>query len=200
MAFSYTYTQLKDAIVEWLEEDSEEFQDALDQVVNNAEIQLIKDLNFSIFDQSATGTLTSATLTKPVNALEILHVFITVSGAQVLLEPKPWDYVQQYGGTGTPIYYAETSTTTLTVAPAPTSQAYTVRYIQRPTPLSETTGATTTWLSANVPDALFFGSLIKAHDFLKNDERLATAKDQYAMALATAQAELSRLIRREYGK
>jgi len=198
MAFSYTYTQLKDAVQEWLEDDSDEFTDAFDSICNNAELRLIKDLEFSIFDQEATGTLTSATLTLPSGWVGTVALFITVSGAQVLLLPKPWGYVKEYGGTGTPIYYAHSSTTQITVAPAPTSQAYTLIHIKRPTPLSETTGATTTWLSANVPDAMFKAAVMESVKFLKMAERLQAAEAEYTAAVALARKEQAHLIRSVY--
>lgn len=198
MAFSYTFDSLKDAVQEWLEEDSTEFSAALPNIVNNAELMLLKDLQFSIFDQIATGTLTTASLTKPTGYLNTVDLFITVSGAQVLLTPKPWGYVNEYGGTGQPLYFAEKDATTLQVAPVPTSQAYTLRFCKRPTPLSETTGATTTWLSANVADALLWATIVMSEHFMKNDERIAVAKENYQMALTSARAEHATLVRRTY--
>ena len=123
MAFTYTFATLRDAVQEWLEEDSTEFVDAFPNICENAELMLLRDLPLTIFDQIATGTLTTADLTKPSGYLNHVDLFITVSGAQVLLTPKPWGYVNQYGGTGQPIYFAEKDATTIQVAPVPTSQA-----------------------------------------------------------------------------
>lgn len=198
MAFSYTYNQLKDAVIEWLEDDSLEIQAAMPNIVNVAERQIIKDLNFSIFDETATGTLTSATLTKPSGWVDTLNLFITVDGQQVVLKPKPWDYVQLYGGTGTPIYYTEASPTAITVAPAPTSQPYTLRYIKRPTPLSEVASPGTTWLSANVPEVLLWQTILTALNFLKTDDRVEQASQFYNDAVEKTQVELSHLIRKVY--
>lgn len=199
MAFSYTLATLKTAITAWLEMDSDtEFAASLNDAINLAEAQIVKDLPFSIFDEMATGTLTSATLTKPSGWVGTLQLLVTVSGAQELLDRKPWDYVKLYGGTGTPLYYAEESETTITVAPVPTSQAYTLRYIKRPTTLVETADPGTTWISANVPDLLFWATIARCEHLRKADERIAAAQQMYAQVLAVtlAKPELEHLIRR----
>lgn len=197
MATEYTFATLKAAVKEWLEDDGTEFDTALTNIVNLAELQLIKDLDLTIFDLVATGTLTSATLTKPATWLGTIDLLITdASGDKIPLEPKPWGYVQMYSGTGTPVAYTELSDGSITVAPTPTSTPYTLRYISRPTPLSES--GSTTWLSANAADCLFWQTIIKSEHFRKADERIEAAKGFYAEALATAKNEFAHLMRRRY--
>lgn len=194
----YTLATLKAAIIAWLEDDGAEFQASLDQMIQLAEQQILKDLPFSIFDEIATGTLTSATLTKPAGWVSTINLFVTDAGAQKIVQPKPWDYVHAFGGTGVPIYYAETSETTITVAPTPTSSPYTLRYIQRPTSLVDTADPGTTWMSANVPEVLFWGSIMQAEHFRKADNRIEVARAYYERAVTTARQELRHLIRKEY--
>lgn len=196
MATEYTFTTLKSAVKEWLEDDAAEFEAALTNIVDLAELQLIKDLDFTIFDLVATGTLTSATLTKPATWLGTIELLITdENGDKVPLEPKPWGYVQMYSGSGTPAVYTELSDGSIAVAPTPSSTPYALRYISRPTPLSETTS---TWLSENVADCLFWQTIVKSEHFRKADDRIEAAKGFYADAIATAKAELSHLVRRRY--
>ena len=198
MAIAYTLATLKSSVIAWLEEDGTEFSDALNNIIDLAERQVVKDLSFSIFDETATGTLTTATLTKPTGWVATIDLFVTESGEQRLLEPKPWGYVNLYGGAGAPLYFAETSETTITVAPAPTSAPYTMRYIKRPTSLVDTANPGTTWLSENAGEALFFACILNSEHFRKADERLESAKAFYAASIASVKEELRHLSRKEY--
>lgn len=195
MAYTYTLTALKSAIQEWLEDDGTEFQTALTNIINLAEIQLIKDLDFTIFDKTATGTASAATISVPSDYIRTISLLATVSGQDQVVTSKPWDYLQVYGGTGTPLYFNEVSETTISLAPVPTSTAYKLRYLARPTPLTETTS---TWLSENVPDCLFWGCIVASEHFRKADERINAAKGFYKEAVEKAKQELRHLVRREY--
>lgn len=198
MAHTYTLTTLKQAIVRWLEDDSDELAESLDNIIKLAESQLLKDLSFSIFDEVTTGNIISSTLTKPTGLVSIVDLFVTVAGQQQIVEPKPWSYVQLYSGAGTPLYFAETDEGGITVSPAPTSIPYTLRYIKRPESLVDAPTDTTTWLSENVAEVLFWGCIVSSEFFRKADERIAAAKDYYMAAKDSAKVELRHLLRREY--
>lgn len=194
----YTRDTLKQAVIAWLEEDGAEFAASLDTVIGLAEQQVVKDLPFSIFDQTDVGVLTSATLPKPAGWVSTVDLFITVGAEQYVLEPKPWGYVQMYGGTGTPLYFAETSEGAITVAPAPVSTPYTIRYIKRPVSLVNTVPPASTWIATNLPEVLFWSCIVQSEHFRKADERIEGAKNFYKEAVESARSELAHLLRREY--
>jgi len=198
MAHSYTLATLKQAIVDWLEDDGDEFLAHLNEVIELAEQAVLTALPFSIFDETAMGTLTSAVLTKPSGWVSTINLFVTESGAQRILEPKPWDYVQMFAGTGVPRFYAEDGETTLKVAPVPTSSPYTLRYIKRPDSLVDVASGQTTWISANLPEVLFWGCIVNAENFRKADARIDMAKGFYNDSVTLARQELRHLLRREY--
>lgn len=75
MAHTYTLTTLKQAIVRWLEDDSDELAESLDNIIKLAESQLLKDLPFSIFDEVTGVVLTGNTATKPAGLVSIIDVF-----------------------------------------------------------------------------------------------------------------------------
>jgi hypothetical protein len=68
--------------------------------------------------------------------------------------------------TGTPKYFGVWDQNTFYVAPTP-SQNYIVElgFIYRPEQLSSTN--TTTWISTNAPEALFYACMIQAYSYLK---------------------------------
>lgn len=118
-----------------------------------------------------------------------------------LVEPKPHGYVRMYGGIGPKaIYFAERDEQTIIVAPTPFSeQSLEIRYIKRPASLVDVVAPdTTTWLSENVAEALFWGCIVQSEFFRKADERIAAAKDYYMAAKDSAKVELRHLLRREY--
>lgn len=195
---TYTLTSLKSAIIAWLEERGAEFAASLDTIIGLAEQQIVKDLPFSIFDQTTTGVLTGPVLNKPEGWVSTVDLFITVGGEQFVLEPKTWGYVQMYGGTGTPLYFTESSEGGITVAPAPVSTPYTIRYIKRPTSLVNTTPPASTWIATNLPEVLFWSCIVHSEHFRKADDRIEGAKGFYAAAVEASKSELAHLLRREY--
>lgn len=198
MAFSYTLTTLTAKIQEWLEDDGAEFVASIPDIINLAEIQLLRDLPFSIFDVEATGSITAATVAKPAGLVSLLDFFITVADEAIELLPKPPSYVRMYGGAGTPLYYAETSDLAWTVAPVPAvGVPYSIRFIKRP-PTLAVDSPNGTWLSQNVPDALFWGCIMASQNFRKADDRVEQAKGFYDRAVMGAKTEHRHLIRREY--
>lgn len=194
----YTRDTLKAAVIAWLEEDGAEFAASLDTIIGLAEQQVVKDLPFSIFDQTTAGVLTSATLPKPDGWVSTVDLFITVGNEQFILEPKTWGYVQMYGGTGTPLYFSESSEGAITVAPSPVSTPYTIRYIKRPTSLVNTVPPASTWIATNLPEVLFWSCIVHSEHYRKADERIDQAKGFYTTAVEASRNELAHLLRREY--
>jgi hypothetical protein len=93
------------------------------------------------------------------------------------------EYWPNGASTGTPKYYSTWDQNTFYVAPTPNA-GFTVElgYIARPAQLSSTN--TTTWISTNSPEALFYACLIQAYSYTKGPrDMLEYFEKSYAQAL-----------------
>ena len=112
-------------------------------------------------------------LSVPDDLLAVFSLQITTSGSENFLLQKDVNFLREYtpnaSTTGVPKYYAVFSVDHFLLAPTPNS-AYTVElhYFYRPTSLVDT--ATTTWMSANAPNVLLYGSLFEAYTFMKGEQ------------------------------
>lgn len=204
MSYTYTYATLTSNLQSWVENTGIKFTANLDKIIQQGELKLIRDLDLDIFDTTATASTANGveTLARPTDMVSPRSLHYTASGAVVNLLPRTYEYLKDYGGTGNPIYYAESTEANWILAPVPTSIiTVTIRYIKRPSGLVEIGGSvTTSWLSANVPDALFYSCLTCCEEFLKADERIPVWAKKYAEVLAAAKLELgAKMMRSEYG-
>jgi hypothetical protein len=86
--------------------------------------------------------------------------------------------------TGLPKYYALFDDNSFLLAPTP-DQTYTfeLHYKYRPASLTTTSGTDTTWLSDNAPDAILYGTLVEAANFLKNPQETALYEQRFVQAV-----------------
>lgn len=201
MSVSFTYASLQSAITSWVEDTDLDFTANLDTIIGLGELKLLRDLDLELFEQQATTPTSNgvATLTKPANYLTHRTLHYTDSNSTLqYLQPRTFEYVIDYGGTGDPRYFAELNETQWQLAPVPTSTlTVNVRYTTRPVGLSAS--MTTTWLSTNAADALLYSCLICAEEFLKSDERLPVWKAKYEQEiLPRAKHELQKLVKADY--
>jgi hypothetical protein len=118
------------------------------------------------------------------------------------LDKRDTSFIFEYnstGATGVPKYYANWKETTLIMAPTPDAQ-YQVQlsYIYTPDHLSATN--TTTYLSDNVPDLLFYATMMQAYEFLKGPmDMYKVYSDKYNVAIQSfALEQMGRRRRDEY--
>lgn len=195
---SFTYSALKAALQDWLEDDYADFETALATIIGQAELRCLRDLDLTIFDTTDTTITTVAgasALNKPANTITV--EWLRVSANQ--LDLKPLDWIEDYlvdADQAVPRYYAEVSDTAIKLAPIP-DQIYPVSYRVNIRPLGLSDANQTTWLSTNAGDLLFAATLVEAERFVR-DFKAADEWDQkeYLPLLGNARSEFRDLVRR----
>ena len=203
MNYSALVTQIKN----FLEDDSTEFSDSIDAIIDQAEEMIFQRLpNLPAFRQSATGTLADGTASYTIsNARIVRNVGVTVSSNVTYLDHRVDSYLRDYwpnaSTTGQPIMYstdsASASGTTITLAPTPNSNySYEVEFSAPATGLSS--GNTTSWLGTNAENVLLSACLYEASAFLKASETVTLYKSQFDEAVQLMQQEMLRDYASEY--
>jgi len=172
---SYTYATLKTAIQDYTDNTESSFVTNLPNFIKAAEDRIFEAVDLEYFRKNVTSAMTSSDqfLSIPSDLLAVFSLQITTSGSESFLLQKDVNYLREFtpnaSTTGVPKYYAVFSVDHFLLAPTPNS-AYTVElhYFYRPTSLVDT--ATTTWMSANAPNVLLYGSLFEAYTFMKGEQ------------------------------
>lgn len=202
----YTYTTLYNALINNTEEKSAEFAATIPlEIIPLAEVRVLRDLDFTIFDQIVTGTLVAnTTLTpKPAGCLTTRDIFVTqASGQRVPLALRDYSYAKDYWPneditTESPKYYAEVDALNWYIAGTPNDAfVYSARCMIRPEGLSSANQ--TTWLGTNVGDVLYYAALVASAEFLQQSEQLLVWAQEYADRLEAAKKEFWMLRRQHY--
>lgn len=199
MASSFSYSVLKTAIKNHVEDQGTNFDANVDTLIKLGEDRVVKDFDLEIFDTTGSITLTVdvATITKPGSGAAVIAPrtlwYTNGSSKRVVLRQRTYEFIQDYwptpSDTGEPKYFCELTESTWGVAPTPNAtRTGTARYVSRPTSVvSQTAG---TWISLNFGDLLLRACLMSAEAYLKADERVALWKAEYADLLAVAQREV----------
>ena len=141
---SYTYTTLKQAIQDYTENDETTFIRNLPIFIRNTEERILKNVQLSLFQRNAAGTLTFSNkfLTAPSDFLAPFSLRYTDSSSeQVFLDFKDANFVQSFNPnpatTGTPRFYAQYDLDHFIIGPTPNS-SYNVElhYFFRPASLT----------------------------------------------------------------
>ena len=189
-----TYTDLLQSIKDWTENNESTFTGELTLIIELAEKRILResDLNYTRKYASATLAAGDEFLSKPTDAVVIRSLqSVDASGDRSFLLQKDKsfldDYIVDRSATGTPRYYQHWDNDTVYIVPSPaTSTAFEMAYTYRPTGLSSSN--TTTWLSLEAPDALFYACLVEASIFMKE------APDLTASYTTKYQEALQRLV------
>lgn len=192
-----TYDELITNIKAWTEDDSAEFSAQLDFIISLAEIRVARETDLNTFRKTSTALVTTNgvdEVTTPSDMVVPRFVQLTTSGSFLL--PKDETYIREYNRSvttpTTPLYYAQFQdgdTNKFILGPTPDA-AYnmTVGYTYRPTGLSSIN--TTTWLSTNIPDLLFYACLMECAVLDMFEERDRTRyTGLYERALESARFE-----------
>ena len=196
---SFTYSTLKTAIYDFTADSSDELTAQVDTLIGNGMEMVVRDLDLDIFRKEQSGTFTASTATVNKNAdVLVIKSFRLDSGGR--LHPRSQDFVEDFGTTtGKPQYFSDEKDTQLTVAPRPASAlAYTIRYLSRPTPLSDSNPSN--WVSLNLGDLLLYACLIQAERFLmaSGTGRSGEWEELYASQLEKARGEFDDIRRKDY--
>jgi len=143
---SFTYSTLKTAIQEYTANDEAAFIRNLPLFIRMTEERILKNVQLSVFQRNASGTLTSGNqfLTTPSDFIAPFSLSTIVSSNKVFLLFKDLDFVQTYTPdpttTGVPIYYAQFDADNFIVGPTPNSSyAVELAYFYRPASLTVST-------------------------------------------------------------
>ena len=202
------YSSLVSQIQNFLEDDSTELSNSINDIIAQAEEMIFQRLpSLPCFRQNTTGTFVVGTPEYTVpNARMIRQVFLTDSSSnRIYLDHRIDSYLKDFhpnaSTTATPEMYstknATTSGITITVAPTPSATlAYQVDFVAPVTGLSSSN--TTTWIGDNAENVLLSAALYEVSTFLKAPETLQLYKAQFDEAIALFQQEMGRNYTSEY--
>ena len=167
------YTYLVTDIIEATENDGSEFVSAIPRIVNRVEERLTKTLDDYGLVTTTTVTLSAGknTLTLPAETRYVKNLRIEDNGTKINLLQRTDEFVYDYwpvsASTGTPKYYAKKTNTNVIVAPtASATYGGELVYVARPAALTSLNQ--TNYFSDFCYDALFYGCMVEAGDFMKN--------------------------------
>lgn len=188
---SFTYTELKTAIQDYVENDETSFVSNLDNFIKTAEERILKLVDLEYFRKNVTAATTASNkfLAMPPDFLSSFSLSVESGGAKDFLLLKDVNYLQEFtpdaSTTGRPRFYALFDVENFLLAPTP-DQAYTVElhYYYRPVSIVSSSDGTS-WLGTNAPDALLYGCLIEAYTYMKGEPAfLQLYQQRFAEAIA----------------
>ena len=202
------YATLVSNIQNFVEDDSTELSNSIDQIINQAEEMVFQRLpSLPCFRQTRTNNFVVGEADVVIPSARMIRQFsVTDSSSNVFfLNHRIDSYLKDYhpnsSTTSIPEMYstkvASTSGVTLTVAPTPSATlAYEVDFIAPVTGLSSSN--TTTWIGDNAENVLLSASLYEVSTFLKAQEMITLYKAQFDEAIGLFQQEMGRNYSAEY--
>ena len=175
MALS-NYTELKDAIADWL--DRSDLTARIPDFIALAEARVSRELRIRAMETRANMNAVGGTkyYALPSDYLQMRNFQLNTNPTTPLeyITPEMLDRLYGSDTTGKPKAYTLIGDE-IQLSPIPDS-TYVVEmaYYAKFEALGDGTGGTVTsnWLTANAPDILLYGALIEAEPFIKNDERI----------------------------
>ena len=143
---SFTYTTLKQAVQDYVQNDETTFLSQMPLFIRMTEERILKNIQLSLFQKNVSGTLTASNkyLAAPTDFLAPISLSIVSSSENVFLDFKDANFVQSFNPnsatTGVPRFYAQYDVDNFIVGPTPNS-GYTaeLHYMYRPTSLTQST-------------------------------------------------------------
>ena len=168
-----TYAELVQNIKDFIEDDGTEFSNEIDKFIDLAELRISRDVITPEFKRKVTSAFTANDpfLTMPTDLVTLEHLQVINSNVRTLLLLKSDEFITEYWpnrtSTGVPKYYTYFDTSTIYVAPTPSSNlSLELSYKRRLPALSSSN--TSNWTSINAADALLYACLIEASVFNRN--------------------------------
>jgi|TARA_R110000824_G_scaffold393746_1_gene593086 hypothetical protein len=186
---AWTYTTLKSAIKDYLQNSETTFENNLANIIVQAENRILKSVQLPDFRKNSTGVMTSGNsyLTTPSDFMTPYSLALDNSGYEFLIF-KDVNFIREAypvsTTTATPKYYALFDDASFILGPTPNSN-YTVElhYFYKPTSIT-TSADGTSWLGNNAETALLYGCLVEGYTFMKGEPDLFAAyQKQYEDAL-----------------
>jgi len=167
------YTYLVNDIIEASENDGTEFVSYIPKMVNRVEERLTKTLDdYGLVTATSVSLPTNQNLlTLPTGTLIIKNIHIKDEGTKIALLQRTDEFINDYwpvsASTGTPKYYARKTNSQILFAPtASATYGGSILYTVKPDAL--TSANQTNYYSDYCYDALFYGCMVEAMDFMKN--------------------------------
>lgn len=181
-----TYNGLLALLEDFVEDDSTEFTDNVLGCVNRAEERILRDIDLAIWNTTETASTANGVdnFTKAFQGAPVTQIFMTAS--TVHPQRRSLEFIQSYGGSGSPVYFYEDATKVYWAPTPDATYAYKITYFDRPTPLS--TDNQTNWITLNLADLLLYASLVESEKFLIAPERVQEFEATYVQMLGPARA------------
>ena len=178
-----TFTELKDAIADWL--DRSDLTARIPDFITLAEARINRELRIRPMEVRSTMETTSGQqyFNLPGGYIQMRNIQLNTNPTAPLeyITPEMLDRLYGSSATGKPRAYSLIGDE-IQLAPIPDT-AYTLEmaFYEKFTALGDGTSGTVTsnWLTINAPDILLYGSLMEAEPFIKNDERIAVWLQAY---------------------
>jgi|TARA_E500000318_G_C3509639_1_gene191757 hypothetical protein len=188
---SWTFTTLKTAIQDYVDNNESTFVTNLPIFITETEDRILDLVDLPYFRKNATGTISSGNkyLAMPTDFLAPFSLSLTSSSDVYFLINKDVNFMQESFPTTTttarPEYYAIFDTSNFIVGPTPDANYDAeIHYLYRPTSIT-TAASGTTWLGTNATDAMLYGSLMEAYTFMKGEPDLINEyKQRFERAIA----------------
>ena len=187
-----TYTELVAKLQLWWESDETAFVAEIDTFIEHGEKRIYRDIDLlTTRNEDTTIVITEAvgSVSLPSTLIVLQNVAYQNGTTRTLLTQKDesflMDYAPDYSVEGIPRYYSFKDQDTIWLAPTPNATAATgtirLSYTARPAQLAS--GNTTTWLSLNAPDLLFYSCMLDVLTFMKAEQdTVADYMSKYAQA------------------
>lgn len=196
MAFQYTKASLKAALQAFNEDDSAEFQDAIEDLIQLGEARLAKRLDLDSLDTTDTTDTAAASseVVKPDNLIVDRLIIVNTGEAKLAVHRRSRGWVESYNTDdeqGVPKYYCDLDEERWMVAPlAAQVLTLTIHGLYRPASIIDGDDDGTTWFSTRVPELLLMACSIEALEFLKfwskKNAQETAFEEQAALFLKTA--------------
>ena len=173
----FTYSGLKTAVQNYLDNTETTFTNTLDTFIQTTEERILKAVQLPVFRKNVTGTLTDGNtyLSAPDDFLSPYSLAVLDSSSNysyLLLKHVSWirDYTPAAATEGQPLYYAQFDNDTFIVAPTPNANlTVELHYYYRPNSLTTVGDDNQSCLSKNAPNAMLYGALVEGAVFMKSD-------------------------------
>lgn len=188
-----TYDSLTSTVLQYLERNDAAVVNAIPTFISLAEFEIAQEIKtlgqLQIVESAMTAS--NAILQKPARWRKTVSMSVTVAGKKQPVYLRKYEYLKNYwpdaDQTDVPLYYADTDWEHWYIAPTPNlAYAFEVLYYERIAPLSSANQ--TNWLTQNAPNAMLFGTLLQAMQFLKNDQRVIF-QQKYTESLQSLKSE-----------
>lgn len=188
-----TFTELKDAIADWL--DRSDLTARIPDFIALAEARINRELRIRPMEVRSTmyATVDQQYFNLPGGYIQMRNIQLNTNPTTPLeyITPEMLDRLYGSTTTGKPRAYTLIGDE-IQLAPIPDS-AYQLEmaFYEKFTPLGDGSAGTVTsnWLTANAPDILLYGALMEAEPFIKNDERIPVWLNGYSNAVDKLQRQ-----------